>query len=173
MRDLEHGERRYTGREPREPHQREPDDEREDTACDGGEEQRRHVSHRAVAEEAGEARHDRRLLGNRHREHTGQPRSNRDEADVPERQDARIADEDVEGDDDRDLHERVDEVALARLRHERADERRDDDEYRGRGELHERDGLPHTRSPDTFRANRPFGRSTRIAIITTKAKRLR
>src|SRR5438552_4134366 len=88
------------------------------------------------------SRRPKRLRGNRHREHAGQPRANRDEADVPERQDARIADEDVEGDDDRDLHERVDEVALARLRHERADERRDDYEYCGRGELHERDGPP-------------------------------
>ena len=43
---------------------------------------------------------------------------------MPEREDARVADEDVEGDDDRDLDERVEKVGLEVARDLEAEQRR-------------------------------------------------
>ena len=87
MRDLEHPEGRDAGGKAGEPHQREADDDRIRGADGGGERQRRDVSDCRVAKEAGEVRHDRRLLARRHRKDPRRPRADRDEADVPEGQD--------------------------------------------------------------------------------------
>ena len=122
-------ERRDAGGEPGEPHQRDADDERCDPADDRGEHERRHVAD--VAVRGGSAARFGMIAGfslGRHRQHAGRPRAERDEADVAEREHARVADEDVERDDDRDLHQRVGEVGLRRDRDERAEQRRGDDE---------------------------------------------
>ena len=94
----------------------------------------------------------------RHREHAGRPGAERDEADVPEREHARVADEDVERDDDRDLDERVREVRLRRARDERADDRRRDDEHRrARAAAAARRAALIRAPPPSLRANSPFG----------------
>ena len=135
VRDLEHAEGGDTGREAREAHQRQADEERIDAADRRRCEQRRHVADRVVPEDGEEVLHDRRLLGDRHREHARRPGSHGDEADVSERDDARVPDEDVDGDDDRDGDERVDEVDLRRVRGDAAEQRRDHDEPDRAGEL--------------------------------------
>ena len=74
--------------------------------------------------------HGDRLVGPRHGEHSGCPRAYGDEADLPEREDARVADEDVEPDDDRDLDQRVDEVPLEVVRDREPEQRGRQDEQR-------------------------------------------
>src|SRR5579884_1613773 len=162
VRDLEHAERRDAGGEPGKSHQRESDEEREDEADEGGEQQRDGVPDVCVQEEVREPRHDRRLLGGRHRQHAGRPHTERHEADVAEREHAGVADEDVECDDDRDLHERVEEVRLQRARHREAEQRRREDEHHRRRQLGR---APHTRSAVVPpRAKSPFGRTSRTRI---------
>ena len=112
VRDLEHGERRDTGGEAREPHQRQPDRERERATDGGSKRERRDVADIRLQQEVGQARHDLQLLTLRHREHARRPGADCDEADLPERDDTRVADEHVEPHDDRDLDERVDEIRL-------------------------------------------------------------
>src|SRR5581483_11472776 len=167
--DLEHRERRDPGSEAGETHQREAHHDRERGTCRRGECEGRHVAHGRVAEEAGEVRHDRGLLARRHREHARRPCSDGEEADVPEREDARVADEDVETDDDRDVDERVDEVRLVRAG-DGAEERSGEDERKRHRELHaERGGASHTRSTaPRARVKRPSGRASSTTITAAK-----
>ena len=69
----------------------------------GRERERRDVADVVREEEVREARHRDLLLALRDREHPGRPGADRDEADRPEGEDTRVADEDVERDHDRDL----------------------------------------------------------------------
>src|SRR6185295_6257279 len=110
----------------------------------------------------------RRLLADGHGQHAGDPGAERNEAHVAEGEDAGVADEHVERDDDRHLHERVDEVPLGRLRDERADERRGDDEGGGRRELHDRRETLHTRSVGCLRVKSPFGRTSSTRMTAAK-----
>ena len=96
----------------------------------------------------------------RHGHHAGGEGAERDEADLPEREHARVADEDVDRDDDRDGDERVQEVDLVRARDERRRRSR-----RRRSAASAPRGRPrcraaaHTRSTTAARprANRPAG----------------
>ena len=105
VRDLEDAERGDSRRETRQAHQRQADDQRVCRADPGRDRERGRVADGRVAKEAGEVGHDRRLLRYRHREDARRPRADRDEADVPEREHARVADEHVEGGDDRNVDE--------------------------------------------------------------------
>ena len=115
MRDLEHGEGRDPGGEAGEPHQRQPDEEGEDAA-----EPRRRAAATATLPIVWSRRSGKsvgqhaRLRLERDRHHPGGERADGDEADLAEREHARVADEDVERDDDRDGDERVQEVDLVR-----------------------------------------------------------
>src|SRR5262249_26851518 len=135
-----------------------------------GECERRDVADRRRAEEVEELRHDRGLFGDRDREDTGRPRTERDEADVAEREHAGVADEEVQRDDDRDVDEGVDEARRRRVRDEGPKQSRGDDEHDRPAELHECCSPPHTRStavcPD--RVKRPPGRMRRTRITAAK-----
>src|SRR4029079_17678510 len=109
VRDPEHREGRDPGGEAREPHQRQSNRECEDAADGRGERKRDVVADGRRSEEVGEAGHREPLLLTRYGYNPRGPRPKSDEADRPEREDARIADEHIEGDDDRDLDERVEE----------------------------------------------------------------
>src|SRR5205085_2046739 len=105
-------------------HQRQADRERCDEADTGRESERGHVPHVRDPEGMSQALHHELLLELRHREDAGGPGTEGDEADVPEGENARVADEDVESNDDRDLDERVDEVGLEVARDLEAEESR-------------------------------------------------
>ena len=115
-------------------------------------------------------RHDRRLLLDGHRENAGCPGADRDEADVAERQHAGVANKDIEGDDDRDVDERIDHVRLGRARDQDADERRYSDHGHRREQLHESMHPAHRRSAAESlpRANNPPGRNSRTTITPAK-----
>src|SRR5581483_9882489 len=109
-------------------------------------------------------------LALRHRQDAGRPDPERDERDVPEREHAGVADEEVERDDDRHLHERVEEVVL---------ERGGDAEPEQGGRQHERRRAQqlgdasqgHARSTAAPpRVKRPFGRRSRTRITAPKRK---
>ena len=131
----------------------------------GRDEKRRHVPDRRRAQEVEEVRHRRGLLRLGDREHARRPDADREEADVPEREHAGVADEDVDRDDRRDGDERRDEVDLGRRRDEGAEDPGGDDEQHRRQEL---DGCAtgsHTRSTrPRLRVKSPSGRmrSTRM-----------
>src|SRR5213076_2317745 len=93
-------------------------------------------------------------------------RADGDEADVPERHDAGVADEEVERDDDGDVHERRDDVRLRRARDGRAEQSDQHDEQDGREELQRGAGASHTRSVGCWptRVNSPPGRISRTRI---------
>jgi len=145
MRDLEHPERRDAGGKAGQPHQRQPYEKRVDPSHPGGDQERWYVADRVVAQEREQVGHDRRLLGDRDGEHACRPRADGDEADVAERDDAGVADEDVERDDDRHRHERADEVDLRCGRRERAEQSGEDDEQHRPAQLDRAAGA-HTRS---------------------------
>src|SRR5207302_9279008 len=91
----------------------------------------------------------------------------RDEADVPEREHAGVADEDVEADDDRHADQRVEEIDLRRTRRDVSEERSREHEDNGGGEL--RDSLPHRRSAGPpWRVKSPCGRTSRTRITAAK-----
>ena len=168
MGDLEDAEGGNSGCQPREAHERKPDEQRVETSDSRCDEQRRHVPDLVVTQERKQVLHDRRLLGDRNREHAGGPGSDGDEADVPEREHAGVAHEDVEGDHDRHGHKRVDEVDLGRRRGDATEERGEDDESDRPSERRERAGA-HTRSTGPGpRANNPFGRIRRTRITRPK-----
>jgi len=148
VRDLEHPERRDPGGEAGEAHQRQGHDERADAAHESGQRERREVADGSVPQHVQQARHDRGLLSRGDREHACRPRADCDEADVAEGKDARVADEHVERDDDRDLHESVGEVRLRRDRDDRAEDCRSNDEQRRADELLQLEDAPHTRSTE-------------------------
>ena len=150
-----------------------PDDEREH-AADERREQRATARCRSCGRAGSEeVRHHRRLLLHRHGEHAAVQRPDGDEADVPEREHAGVADEDVERDDDRDRDERVDEVDLGRAREERPDHRDDRDEHRGRESRQERHEPSHTRSTGRAPARRtgPPGRTSSTRITSAEQER--
>ena len=91
-----------------------PTSEREDAARRGRKQQRGEVPDRVVAKDREELRKDAGLRLERDRHHSRRERADGDEADLAEREDARVADEDVDRDDDRDRDERVQEVDLVR-----------------------------------------------------------
>src|SRR5204863_9733550 len=116
-----------------------------------------------------ESRHGERLRLRVDRDEAGEVRADRDEADVPERDDARVADEHVERDHDGRHHHRVLELELALLRELGGDRGGRDEQEHGPGELHGRPKCaPHTRSTCRTRsgAKRPAGRSTSTAMTT-------
>ena len=128
---------------------------------------------RAGSEELGQHA---RLRLHRDRHHARGEPADRDEADLPEREHARVADEDVDRDDHRDRDQRAQEVLLVGERDLRADQPDDDDEQHRAEHLERRDAPRHTRSTtdERPRTNRPAGRSssTRItSAITTEAGR--
>ena len=121
----------------------------------------------------GEARNRDPLLILRHGEDSGRPGTERDEADRPERDHARVADEDVERDDDRDLDQRVEEIGLEVARDLEAEQRRRDDERRRHEELRE-PPQRHTRSTaPPARAKSPLGRTSSTTITAAKMKLFR
>ena len=170
MRDLEHGEGGDPGGEPGQAHQRQPDEEREQPAEPGREQERRHVPDRVVAQQREQRRQHALLRLERHRHHARGERADGDEADLPEREHARVADEDVDRDDDRDRDERVQEVDLVRRRGGGRDEPDGDDEQRRPGELDERVepasyALGRRPAPQ---ANSPAGRRSSTRITSAK-----
>ena len=84
VRDLEDAEGRNACREPRQAHQREPDDQRVDAAHACREDERAEIADLVVTQERDEVRHDRRLLGDRDGQHAGRPGTDGHEADVSE-----------------------------------------------------------------------------------------
>ena len=118
--DLQHGEGRDAGGEARQPHQRQAQQEREHAAERGGQEQRRDVADRVVAQQREQAGQHGRLRLERDRHLAGRERADGDEADVPEREHARVADEHVDRDDHRDRDQRVEEVDVVGGRDEAA-----------------------------------------------------
>src|SRR5438128_11394261 len=124
-----------------------------------------------VAEKREQRRQHEVLLAGLDREDPRQVRTDGNEAHVPERDDARVADEDIEGDDDRGVDERVLELELPRRREIVPDPPDRDDEQDRRRDLKEWVDPSHTRSTGARRpgANRPLGRSsnTRITIPKT------
>src|SRR5437763_14894311 len=98
------------------------------------------------------------------REDSGEVRADGHEAHVTERDHARIADEDVERDDDGDHYERVLELELLGLRDPTGDDRGQQHETDRDTELERRSF--HTRSTWRARkgAKRPAGRSSRTTI---------
>src|SRR5262249_41968178 len=174
VRDLEHGEGRDPRGESREPHQRQPDHKREGAADHGRESEGRDIADVRGDEEVSEARKGDRLLDPRHSEHAGGPRTDGDEADLPERQDARVADEDVEPDDDRNDDQRLDEVPLEVARDREPEQRGRHDEQRGDQHLEQAPSLTHTRSTvPPPRVKRPFGRTSKTTITAAKMKLVR
>jgi hypothetical protein len=169
VRDLEHGEGGDSGDEAREAHQRHADEQRIDTTHARRCEQRADVPDRGLAEEPEEARIDRGLFFDGDRKDTGRPGADGDEADVPEREDPRVPDEDVQGDHHDHRHEGVDEVDL-RLSREGGAEKPDSCEHHHRAEQRRRtarDG--HTRSTVVPRANSPVGRINSTRITSPKS----
>src|SRR5581483_161455 len=135
------------------------------------ERERREVADVRREEEMREARHGDPLLVLGHREHAGGPGADGDEADVPERQYARVADEDVERNDDRDLDERVEEVRLEVARDLEPEQSGPEDEHRGRKQLRCSADEAHTRSTaPPPRAKSPFGRTSSTTITAAKRK---
>ena len=146
-----------------------PTTKREDAADRGCDQERRHVPDGRRAQEVEEVRHRRRLLLLGDREDARRPDADREEADVPEREHARVADEDVDRDDRRDRDERGHEVDLGRLRDERADDPGRDDERHRREELDGCATRSHTRSTSPRpRVNSPSGRTSRTRITRPK-----
>ena len=167
VRDLEHGQRRDARREPREPHQRHAQDQRHDAADQRREHERGDVAERVIAQDREEIGQDAGLGLDRDRhEPRGEPADGH-EADLPERQHARVADEDVDRHDHRDRDDRIEEIELVGEREPRADEADDDDEH-DRAEQLEQGGAAaaHTRSTteERPRTNSPAGRSSRTRI---------
>src|SRR5262249_20855415 len=108
-----------------------------------------------------------------HGENARRPGAERDEGDVTEREHAGVADEQVESDDDRDIHERLEEVRLQRGRDGESEQRRSQDEC-GRTEQLGEPAERHRRSrAPPGGANRPFGRtsSTRMTAANRKLGR--
>src|SRR4029450_7143540 len=98
-------------------------------------------------------------------------RAEGNEADLPEREHAGTADEDVDRDDDRDGRQRVQEVDLVGAGDERRTDPNDDDQQHRRGQRDPRvQASAHTRAPtaERPRANRPPGRSSRTTITSAK-----
>src|SRR2546430_7381750 len=171
VRDLGHGEGGKPGGRAGAPNHRQPDRERESTADGGRERQRRDIADVRGDEEVGETRHGDRLRGSRHGEHARGPRADGDEADLPERQNARVADEDVEPDDDRDLDQRVEEVRLEVARDLQREQGGRQNEQ-GRDEhLREPANKVHTRStaPPPW-VKSPSGRRSSTTITAAKMK---
>ena len=173
MRDLEHGERGDAGGQAREAHQRQAEDERQEAADQGGEHERGDVAERVVAQDREEiGQHARlRLDGDRH--HAGGEPADCDEADLAEREHARVADEHVHGHHHRDRDEGVEEVQLVGLRDLGRDEPDQDDQQARPEQLDGRDAgawRAHTRSTTEVRprTNRPAGRSRSTRMTSAK-----
>ena len=166
VRDLEHSEGRDPGREPGQAHQRQSDEEGEDSPDRGRERQRGDVPDRVLAQQREELRQHARLRLERHRHHPGRERADRDEADLAEREHAGAADEDVDRDDDGDGDERVQEVDLVRAGHVGRADPDGDDERRGAEQSDRVVESPHTRSTTVARprAKSPAGRSSKTPI---------
>src|SRR5215831_1061177 len=102
----------------------------------------------------------------------GSERSNGDEADLAEGDHSRVADEDVQADDDRHVDERGLEVDLVAAGREGAEERDRGDEQRGHYDLGKPADDPHARS--TVRARKgakiPSGRTSRTRMTRPKTK---
>ena len=97
--------------------------------------------------------------------------ADRREAELAERDDARVPDEDVQRHDDGDGDERRLEVDDVGARAERAEDA-DGDDDRGRAEQLDRvRGQPHTRSTVVapLGANRPAGRTSRTTMTSVKS----
>ncbi len=169
VRDLEHGERGNAGGEPGEPHQRQADEEGEHAGDQTGREKRGDVSDCRVSQEVEEVRHEGRLLLLGDGEDARRPDPDRHEADVPEGEDAGVADEDVDRDDHGDGDERIDEVDLGGARDEHAEQRGADDQRDGGTELKRGAPCAHTRSTAARpRRKSPPGLTRRTRITRPK-----
>src|SRR5205823_4619360 len=136
------------------------DQERVDAAGDSSEGERERRADMRVLEHVEERRHREVLRLRIDREDPGEVCADGDEAHVPERDHAGVADEDVERDDDRDHHDRVLELELLGRRDVAGDQ--GSEQYEGDRYAELEDRTPHTRSTRAARngANRPAGRSS-------------
>ena len=134
-RDLQHREGGDARRQTGQPHQRKAEHEREHAPERGAEDQRRHVPDRVVSQDREQVGHDARLRFERDRHDPRDERADGDEAHVPEREDARVPDEDVDRHDHRDGDQRVQEVDVGGGRHEQLTMPTRHDEHRPE-ELH-------------------------------------
>ena len=114
-----------------------------------------------VAQEREHRRQDEVLLLGAEGEDPRQVGADGDEADVSEREDARVADEDVERDDDRGVDERVVELELAHRGRAASRARRGEHERTGTGE---RDGRVEPALSHPLRGGPRRSRTGRAAV---------
>ena len=134
----------------------------------GGE--RRDDADRVVAQQREQVRDDEALLLRAERHLPRQVRAERDEADVAEGDHARVADEDVDRDHDRGLHERVLELQLTRRAREVPHDADSRHEHERSEQLQRAVDVAacHTRSTAARRkgANTPEGRRSSTTITS-------
>ena len=102
----------------------------------GGERERLDVPELVVAEQWEHVAQDRALQQDRHGEEARGEGADGHEADLPEGEHAGVADEDVEGDDDRHRDDRLQHVDLRRPRDDGREQPGGDDEQHGPRQLH-------------------------------------
>ena len=177
--DLEHGERGDAGGQPRETHERDADEERVQPADDRGDDERKSIPDLRSGDPRKEIRADRGQLqllrerGERRREP-----ADGDEADVPERQDAGVAGEHVEGDHHRGRDDRGAELEGRVRGRERAGQADGGDQRHRSHELAQAESprrqRPHTRSTAApRREKRPSGRRSRTRMTSAKTSDVR